>query len=261
MILSYKYDSEMVADGAAQNLLGFAFGRPKTLLDAKTQFIAPAASSASGSTEAGTPFRWSAPNSDAMLIMGDKWQELHNYVTLLSEKLGKAGTSALLEAKEVSDNYPAWLKHVSQLSRLRGYFTLYPNSETSDAILGVHKELYRIPEEYQPDPSDSPAKGDAADVRSTQYRDTFDPSAGLDLLTLLPDDGKLKPLKEMPLLSFDSKKVGQSELESAAGTYAKQFRQEVGGCNGDDLDRGPEQSAADLFCKTSESTGSERPKI
>jgi hypothetical protein len=197
---------------------------------------------------------WQAPNSDAMLIVGRKWQEMHNYVSQSLERQAAAGeTPAFFAQKEVGQNQPAWLEYMLQMSRLRGYFTLYPSPDTSDAILGAHKDLYHIPEEYQQDTgsnSPNPGEGDTKmSYKTTQYAETFDPWSAADLTNLLPNKGKLEPLGRMPLLAWDGSAMKMEGLLKTADEYSKAFRKEVGGCAGEDLERLPDWSAADLFCE------------
>ncbi|MCP5922245.1 hypothetical protein NL350_28285, partial [Klebsiella pneumoniae] len=81
--------------------------------------------------EPDNPFFWQAPASDAILIMGDKWVELHGYVSrILERQQTKKDTPAFLAKKHATKKHPAWLEYVLQLSRLRGYLTLYPSPET-----------------------------------------------------------------------------------------------------------------------------------
>lgn len=238
--------------GWEHKLFGIGFARPQTLLDGKSPFVSPSSLGKEPTTN--TPFLWQSPNSDAMLIVGKKWQEMHEYVSLyLERQIATGETPAFLAQKEVGQDSPAWLEYLLQISRLRGYFTLYPSPDTSDAILGAHKDLYHTPEEYQQDmgSSNSPSTegGDTAkSYRTTQYAETFDPWSAVDLMTLLPNQGQLPPLSRMPLLTWDAQQVRIERLTKDAEEYAKNFRKEVGGCTGADLERTADWSAADLFC-------------
>lgn len=252
-LLFYRHDAAAMISGWEHRLFGIGFGRPQTLLNGKEPFVSPP--SLGSEADKTTPFLWQAPNSDAMLIVGKKWQEMHNYASLYLERQVASGeTPAFMSKKEVSEQQPAWLEYLLQISRLRGYFTLYPSPDTSDAILGAHKDLYHVPEEYQKEPgaNDADAEGDTKSYRTTQYAETFDPSSAIDLTTLLPNKGKLDTLNHMPLLSWDGRKIGVSELEKSADEYSKAFRKEVGGCGNDQLDTKPNWFAADLFCAAKE---------
>ncbi|KAK0390955.1 hypothetical protein NLU13_0458 [Sarocladium strictum] len=255
-LLRYRHDAGAMKAGWEHRLFGIGFGRPQTLLDGKAQFVPPP--SLGNEPTINTPFLWQAPNSDAMLIVGKKWQEMHTYVSLvLARQIAAGETPAFLAKKEVGENQPAWLEYMLQVSRLRGYFTLYPSPDIANAILGAHKELYHIPEEYQKDvgsKSDS-KKGDdhtKMSYRTTQYAETFDPWSAADLTTLLPNSGQLQPLGLMPMLKWDGTVTKIEQLTKAADDYAKAFRKDVGGCTGEDLERMPEWSAADLFCEAKE---------
>jgi hypothetical protein len=248
-VLRYRHDSAAKVAGWEDRLLGIGFSKPQTSLDGTAPFKAPTASgAASGSTD--IPFIWQAPNSDAILIFGDKWEELHNYVSLLLERQAVSGViPTILEKKEASKRNPAWLEYLVQLSRLRGYFTLYPGAETLDAVLGLHKDLYHVPEEYQ---DEDGSTGKEVDVERSyqvaQYADSFDPSSGIDVLTLLPKSGELPLLNEMPMLNLYGESTKDEELQGLAEAFAKDFRKEVGHCGEAELVAPPRRDAQDLFC-------------
>ncbi|KAH8172906.1 glycosyltransferase 2 [Sarocladium implicatum] len=260
-ILQYRHGLLAMESGWEHRLFGLGFARPQTLLDGKEAFVSPPGLDAAPSTS--VPFMWQAPNSDAMLIFGRKWQEMHNFAALHLERQAAGGsTPSFLAKKQVGENQPAWLEYLLQISRLRGYFTLYPSPETSDAILGAHKDLYHIPEEYQRntvDPSGGDTKG--LSYKVTQYAETFDPGSAVDLLTLLPNKGRLDPLSQLPLLAWDGKKSSVDGLEVVARDYAREFRRDVGGCSPDELERMPNWFAEDLFCTTKGDEAAAAPAV
>ena len=170
-----KYTALQYRD--ASRLFAISLEQPTRLLDEKAPLTLPSRTIDIESPEAGgdapTSFLWQAPSSNAVLYMGEKWVDLHSFV---SRSLAAAGaesrsttsgnpatTPALLAEKFVSKRHPSWLEHALRLARLRGYYTLYPGEETARNLATVHSELYQAPEEYA-------AEAEAADL---------DPSAGL----------------------------------------------------------------------------------
>lgn len=232
-----------------EKLLGIGFQSPSTLLDAKTPLIVPQSADKEKSN-VGTPFLWQAPTSEAVLFLGDKWVELHGYISQVLEKQHTMNSSpALLATREVGKNNPAWLEYALQLSRIRGYVTLYPGPETASAILGIHTDLYEQPEEYIGESAEDepePGEGDHA-------TELFDAGSQVNMLNTLPQNGKLPPLQELPLLSWDGKQTDMDELSKAAIKYAQVFRKEVGECEDSQAkELAKDRHARDLFCDYNE---------
>lgn len=231
--------------------MGISFHSPSTLLDDTTPLTVPAAEEAD-ETSGSSPFFWQAPTSDAVLFMGDKWVELHGYVSrILEKKQTGTGTPAFLAKKSTSKKHPAWLEYVLQLSQLRGYVTLYPRPETASTILGAHSDLPNTPEEYLGEGDENDKTGEADSATSK-----FDPASPVDMLTTLPREGDLLALGDLPLISWNGKSTSLAELETTSMELTKQFRQEVGGCPpsavNDEDDFGQprhNKDASDLFCK------------
>jgi len=92
-------------------MMGISFSTPSTLLDTAKPFTPPSSNDEAGSAQ-GTFFRWQAPSSDATLFMGEKWIELHGYVSQLLEKQQTLAVKPdMLVQKHVSKKYPSWLEH------------------------------------------------------------------------------------------------------------------------------------------------------
>lgn len=228
-------------------LMGISFSTPSTLLDGSGPFTLPTPLEETTPASSDTPFLWQAPSSDAILFFGDNWVELHGYVSQLLEKLTLSSTPlTLLANKEVSRNYPSWLEFVLQLSRIRGYFTLYPGRETADAVIGVHTELNDKPEEYQGTENDSGEE--LKEGLRSQTGETFDYSTEVDMLKTLPQGGTLHVITGLPLVSWEGKQVHREDIDNAALEYAKRFRREVGQC--ENTGGRPDKQARDLFCKS-----------
>lgn len=232
--------------------MGISFQSPKTLLDDTTPLTVPVAD-AKGEKDGASPFFWQAPTSDAVLFMGNKWVELHGYVSRLLEKQQtRTDTPAFLAKKNTSKKHPAWLEYVLQLSQLRGYVTLYPRPETAATILGTHSDLPNTPEEYMGEETRNKENGEADEATSR-----FDPASPIDMLATLPREGDLLSLGDLPLVSWSGKPTSLEELEMSSLKLTKQFRQEIGECppsvisDEDEFGR-PQRNpdASDLFCKS-----------
>lgn len=225
-----------------EKLMGISFQSPSTLLDETTPL--PVSSD-------DTPYLWQVPTSDAVLFFGEKWVELHGYVSQVLEKqLASTASPALLAHKEFSKQHPSWLEYALQLSRIRGYFTLYPTQGTAGAILGVHTDLYDPPEEYYGDEEVEDGEAGEGD-RSTEV---FDAGSQVDVLNTLPQGGALPPLGELPLLALDGKRTDLAETVKVASKYAQEFRRQVGQCKDLEGEEKPEkdEKARDLFCSSTD---------
>jgi hypothetical protein len=228
--------------------MGISLELPSTYLNDSTAFKPPTKKDAplqstEHSTDGPTPFLWQAPNSNAILFLGQKWVELHGFVSRLLDVQHRlpASPASFLSSKSVRKKYPSWLEHALRLSRARGYWTLYPGDTTAGNLATVHTELYKAPEEYE----------DELELESAEKKES---AAGQKTLvtglTLNHGGGLLPPFRELPLLSWDGRVVGLEELDAAAAEYTTEFRGSVGGC--EDLkpaDLLAEPSAADLFCE------------
>ncbi|KHN98083.1 uncharacterized protein MAM_03844 [Metarhizium album ARSEF 1941] len=229
------------------SLLGISLSVPTTLMDGTQSFSPPEPLRGDKEGLGETAFLWQRPNSEAMVFVGEKWVELHHFVAqTLYKKRSLPSIPALLAKKEVSKKYPAWLEYALRLSRVRGYFTLYPSRQTAEAIIGVHYEIPNAPEEYLKDQSGPKPPKDYSDEGS----DDFDPVSPVDMLETLPHNGELQLPRDLALLSWDGKMKTEASFTRDASEYTTLFRREVGGCGEDDLESppAPNRMAVDLFC-------------
>jgi hypothetical protein len=182
-----------------------------------------------------------------MVFPGEKWMELHGFIShILELQALSTETPPLLAHKEISKKYPSWLEYVLQLSRIRGYFSVFPGLETSRVVVGVHNDLPDVPEEYR---EDDEARRDAIgeDVGDDATA-VFEPHWHVDILHTLPAGGALPKLGGLPVLSWDGKESLASALDDDATAYRARFMSEVGQCTGEQLERQPHRFADDLFC-------------
>lgn len=206
------------------------------------------------------PFLWQAPTSNAVLFLGDKWMELHDFVSRTMQVKKKLDpTPAIISDKLISKQHPSWLEHALRLARIRGYWFLYPGKEVAKHLTTVHGELYRIPEEYAGDrglkaslPENEDASGEGIDKIRRRVRSISETQLSpLSLLESLPNQGNLWPLSALPIAAWDGAQVEYMELRTGAYDFELAFKESVGGC---DLESGKAQSfnepilAQDLFC-------------
>ncbi|KAJ9138882.1 Glycosyltransferase 2 [Pleurostoma richardsiae] len=257
-ILEYKYSTAALLQEWDRRLLGISLDLPSTYLNGSGGFAPPekletSELSAKRISDELTSFLWQAPNSDAALFLGEKWVELHGFVSQLLEiqrDLPSPPPDALAN-KAVSKKHPSWLEHVLRLSRARGYWTLYPSAATVPSVAAVHNELYRPPEEYEK-VVDELAPGDSNSNADTSSGETTLASGTSSLLAALPNGGTLPPFNDLPLLSWDGSKSSLQQLNEDALAYAAEWRRTVGGCPKEKVRAMPQASAKDLFCKRDE---------
>lgn len=255
-LLQTLYSGASVLWDWRDNIMGISFQSPTTHLDATTPFTIPEGSDSETPIRSSGPFLWQSPSSDATLFLGDKWMELHGYVSQLLESQGsREEVPAMLARKDVSKKYPAWLEYVLQLARLRGYVTLYPSPETAKVIMGSHSDLGNIPEEHLDDKQLAESMENGKEDTATSG---FDPTSQVDMLATLPKEGHFVELPQLPLLSLEGTISTLGGIKTNAQARAKQFRREVGQCEvskgGEDEDdeddvTKADRLARDLFCK------------
>lgn len=238
-ILEYRHSNRALSQVWHQRLFGISLDLSSTYLSGSVSLTPPvglASTPGSSRSDASTPFLWQSPNSNAALITGEKWTELHDFVSQsLEMQHSSSNLPALLAEKSVSKDYPAWMEHVLRLCRARGYFTLYPNPELATNLATIHNELYQQPEEYENDGLSITKHDDEDEV--VIHRTS--------LLDSLPNNGQLPRFQEMTLLSWDgAKKMAFEDLDASAIAYASEFRRTVGGCDGKADDR----PTSLLFC-------------
>lgn len=267
-LLEYKYSSYGEDDSA--ELMGFSLEQPSILLDGKVKLTQPkpADMHAPRYTELfpdvpSAQFLWQAPNSHAALFFGDKWAELHSF---LSNRVAKQHQSPKSGArpKLVSETLPAWMEYMLEFMRARGYSLLYPATSGTELLATVHNELYHPPEEFTPQPTaesetaaDAPPKlPDEAFLRAEipPPKPTI-PEAPVipysrPLHLALPFAGDLPEVPHLPYLLYNGEPVQLDNVSGIASAYADKFRQTVGGCK---IPNGKHRivtqgSAKDLFC-------------
>lgn len=190
-----------------------------------------------------------------MLFMGEKWIELHD---LVSRSLDAQQTSdsvpSSFSKKVVSPDHPSWLEHALRLSRLRGYWALYPGQETAKNLGIVHTELFRAPEEYVQERIPVQLSEESSDEEIEQAMTKLKAGSesrpvGESSLQNLLDAGSLRPFGNLPLVMWNGTKTDLVGLDESVAEYAVAFKTQVGKCTAEILDtKRVEMSTRDLFC-------------
>lgn len=245
-VLDYKYSARNI--DSHQNLLGISLDLPSMHINNSAEFKPPVSA---GPKEADlTQFLWQAPNSNAALYFGDKWVELHDFVSHMLISEHTLPTPTTLNQKLVSKTYPSWLEHILKLARARGYWTLYPNFKDTEALATVHTELYQLPEEYSHDPQvETPGQGTDLTADPANHKHTEAPLISKSLLNVLPNNGALPKIRDLPLLTWDGETIKVADIEKIAAKYSSIFRHEIGGCDATVVEKQRSGlTASDLFC-------------
>jgi hypothetical protein len=262
-LLEHKFSSFGGEDSS--KLMGVSLELPSVLLDGKTGLTPPALGDMRTKRykqlypeTASAPFLWQAPNSHATLFFGDKWAELHSF---LSNRVAKHQESAKTtpRAKLVSETLPVWTEYMLEFMRARSYALLYP-AKTADAFVTVHNELYHAPEEYgsheKAEVAEKAAetkepflRGDAP-ARAPKNPEPRVTPGSKPLHMALPFEGDLPEVPHLPQLLYDGSLVDAANVSRIAHDYANKFRTEIGGCT---MPRGKHRKvvpgeAGDLFC-------------
>jgi hypothetical protein len=262
-LLEYKFSSFGEEDSS--NLMGLSLELPPYLLDGKTKLTPPTLDDMYTnrykelySNKHRPPFLWQAPNSHATVFFGDKWAELHSF---LSNRVVKHQDSQKItpRTKLVSETLPAWTEYMLEFMRARAYTLLYP-AKTSEAMVSIHNELYHAPEEFAPhlqDRKDHPAPSldepflrEESPVHPLKHDEAALVASSKPLHLALPFDGDLPELPHLPHLLYNGEIIHTSTVSKSALDYANRFRTEIGGCT---IPKGKHRKivpgeVGDLFC-------------
>jgi hypothetical protein len=251
-MLEYRYSLNKVAMNL--NLLGISLDLPPMYLNESSKFVPPLVNTTEGNnviSEGVTPFLWQAPNSNAELYFGDKWVELHEFVTNVLTSKHKLPSPPTLNDSGISKTHPSWLGHILKLARARDYWTIYPNFENHDTLATIHTDLYQAPEEFAEDTSSQPTESGVLTADPAKHISKHNEQKLLtsSLLNILPFKGDLPKISYLPLVTWDGHRIDATDANTLAAEYSKVFRKEIGGCGEDSKEKvRTGMSAADLFC-------------
>ncbi|KAK8127481.1 hypothetical protein PG984_008589 [Apiospora sp. TS-2023a] len=255
-LMEYRYSAASRAQRWNARILGISLEQPLKMIGGNDKFVSPSSGEA-GADDGSTSFIWQAPTSSAMLFLGERWIELHDFVSrTLEAQHSLDHTPALLSEKLVSTEHPSWLEYALRLSRLRGYWTIYPGEKAAQNLATVHGELHHLPEEYaNVEPKDPGLADDATeaqiDAAIAKFKGGVEISLAppMSLMQTLPHDGVLLSIANLPLLSWDGQKTDVKGVDAHALEYASIFKKEVGKCAGKEAEKATvDLSTEDLFC-------------
>lgn len=268
-VLEYKHSTFGVEDN--DKLMGISLELPSFLLDGNTKLMPPSIDYMYTDrykklfpNTPGAPFLWQAPNSHATLFFGNKWAELHSFLSSRVVKHQQA-LRAAPRAKLVSKTLPAWTEYVLEFMRARGYSLLYPAAST-EAFVTIHNELYRAPEEFSIPHMLTSESDTAADATEEAFLtgDVLRKTPKNPELTVipiskplhlaLPFDGDLPEIPHLPQMLYNGHFLNAANATYVAVKYADEFRKEVGGCKipKDKHRKVMPGEARDLFCFSDE---------
>jgi hypothetical protein len=254
-VLEYKYG--LAQRDFAQRLMGISLDLPAVAPDLKTP--APYQSLLE------EPFvLWQAPGSNAALYFGERWVELHaflSYRLLLDPDLAKKTPSL----PALSHEFPAWLQPMFEMMETRGYYMLYPTFMLREglAAVTVHRELAQSPEEFLGEENTEQPEGKKAALDLTadgtltaneevallakaEHR-AFPGSLVSPFVQAVREKQVGADQAEITMFSFQGEQRQPGYSWSLAWKAAEEFAVSVGGCKsyGSDEEDG---SIASLFC-------------
>ncbi|KAF7193270.1 hypothetical protein HII31_05364 [Pseudocercospora fuligena] len=267
-LLEYRYQGPYASSGS-ENLIGISLDVPTSSLNGKADFAVPKVSNMSYgkfeeeeqvNMEDPAPFLYQGPTSTATLMFGDKWMELHDFLSW-RVKATHAG-KAMKTNKFVSERQPSWAEFLLELMWARNWFVLHPAS----AFVTVHNEMAQLPEEFLRTPQDSkstdtpitPAHPEEEPYLLSAEQPVLtdhleaDPSRNLmPLHQMLPFSGELQEPAQLPAVAFNGGFSQMYTLGDQIEDYVTQFRKSFGGCQGEAVTRPRIIEAGktdDLFC-------------
>ncbi|KKA30233.1 hypothetical protein TD95_003745 [Thielaviopsis punctulata] len=245
-LLHYRYSQQAASQSWDARLLGISLDYPAAYLNGTGPFEPPQNIVTTRRGERiEESFLWQAPNSNAVLIYGDKWAELHGLVSKLSQPTTVNGVATTVGAAlppAIHKSHPSWLEYVLLLCRIRGYVTLYPSFETARTVASVHAERYTAPEESLPD--------EAAEnsIRAAGVEVPLNIGSMVTSLDTLAD-GVLPSLSDVHILDWEGRVAKVTELNDKSREFMHKFRSEYGRCGPENPIRSRSQgSVEDLFC-------------
>lgn len=241
-LLEHRYSSPQAGHG----LIGISLELPGLAPDAKTKspWMSLKISDALVS--------WQAPTANAGLYFGDKWVELHSFLSQRlmadAELVRKTRASPVL-----SHEYPAWLHFILEMMQARDYYMLYPTftQQDSEVIATLHKEHVQHPEEYgeagrksQEIPGEpSPGIGSEEHILTADYevrrllqqeRRVSSNSLVTSLLDMNRSEREGRVIDQtsnIPLISFYGEQMAARESAKDSWKFAAEFARDVGGCS------------------------------
>lgn len=238
-VLNYKQSSR--AKHLFSDMIGISLELPSSKPTADSHSFTPPPLTAEGKENFLPSFLWQAPNSNAALYFGDAWAEFHSF---MAKRLSTPQSAAAPQTKLISEKYPAFMEHMLEMIRAKGYYLLYPSFPgiKSSSIATVHNELYQPPEEFGDNTPATPGKEGTQVIHNPIQPVTGGVSTGLGSIekplsrasTIMPlleqFSSGLPDLDALPLLSYDGEELTAAVYNKQTEEYANEFRTHYGGC-------------------------------
>ena len=269
-LLEYKYSFYNSGTPQFSGLAGISLATPTHHISSLAPFVPPAPIPPTTrkttvqklpleSTEA-TPFLWQAPSASATLYFGNKWLELHSFLSL------RVSTPITPTMRQVPPTLPAFTEPLFELMKVRGYTVLYPN--LLDSFIAIpHSEHKKIAPEFAHQPFSAPLSPNpqSPDSSIPTFVDPYlpppplattpspivtgsKPLATSPLHLILPSLADLPELSSIPLLSYEGTPKHITEFIHLATAEAATFRFMTGSCPEDVNPLVVPNMADDLFC-------------
>ncbi|GAW10718.1 hypothetical protein ANO14919_000530 [Xylariales sp. No.14919] len=255
LLLEYRYSATAEFHNWGRHLFGISLEQPLVTLDGEHPFSPPLFRNPEDLSKSGgtpNPFLWQAPTGNAVLLLGDKWMELHDFVSRTMQATENSDAMpTVVSEKVISKQHSSWLEHALRLARVRGYWFLYPGNEVAEHLATVHRELYNVPEEYAGSKASGSNDGEIERIKQKVRLAPETQLSPLSLLDTLPNQGYLWPLSALPIAAWEGVEVDARDFRAHTNDFELLFKGAVGGC---DLETGKGQkgyepaSTQDLFC-------------
>ncbi|KIW20949.1 hypothetical protein PV08_01528 [Exophiala spinifera] len=256
-LLEYKYAARRT--DLVNRLVGFSLDLPTQAPDLKTE----APWSASRLNE--PLVLWQVPNANAALYFGERWMELHSFLSLRLEtdpELSRRATST----PAISQEFPSWLQSMQEMMQARDYWMMYPNyaAALGSAAVTMHHELPNSPEEFMQDQADQQATetnrlqiseeqaltaNDEVERLTRKEHRRYPASLVTPLLESMSPGMRQSTLVDaIPMISYSGTKIPWAESRDWASQFAQDFAQTVGGCASYDPESQGSGAVESLFC-------------
>lgn len=238
LVLEYRYNAAAAATAMGDNLMGVLLLNSQHLASGTEPVLIS-----------------QSLHADAALFFGDKWAEMHQYLSMRLMTDPQLSKSVKPEEGHLAEE-PTWVSLATEMMRAQGYAMLVPQVSSTESPLAVlHSELHHVPEEQldqQAAPTDTIDLGSEKDVLTAQTSKSMAAEARqlsrTSLLSLLKRGSSQAPtvLDEVPLYSHQGELVDVKTLRERAADYARQLSVQVGGCTEDQ--GGQPGGLESLFC-------------
>ena len=196
-----------------------------------------------------------AIEGSAVLFFGDRWNELHNFVTLrLYADPEWERTVATAFSPEKA---PAWLQAISELLQAQGMFMLHVNpGGGASPLITVHNEIASARASGRIDVSDLSAfsikeKSDVlvVDEDWQKQKPEHFMLATASVTSLLGEQERSLAFDDVSVIDHSGKLLTWKEVDIVTKTFRESFAKTVGGCQSvEHLEQSERSEIGRLFC-------------